>query len=410
MSAVQTSFGRVDENGNVYLLENGAERLIGSQPTMSADEALAFYTKRFDDLQANVRLLEQRVKAKADPKSIIKSAKKIASELENPNVLGDVQSLRVRVSAIESSLGALVADLEKQREQDLETALKARETIVSAAEEIAAKDPNRVNYKQASARMAELFNQWQALQKENVRVPRAKADALWKRFSQARNTFESNKRAYFTNQDQLAKSSKNAKLDIVTKAEALVAKGADGVTEYKNLLNSWKALPKVKAKSDDSLWDRFKAAGDAIYAAKSEKAAADDIAFAANLEVKLALLAEAEALDPSANLEAAKSAMKSIQARWEKAGKVPRDSIKKIDDRLRAVETKIRNVEQELWRKTDPATIDRTNSLKSQLEESISKLEKELAEAKANGNAKAVEQAEQALQTKKSWLEVVEKG
>lgn len=410
MSAVQTSFGRVDESGNVYLLENGAERLIGSQPTMTADEALAFYTKRFDDLQANVRLLEQRVKAKADPKSIIKSAKKIASELENPNVLGDVQSLRIRVSAIESSLGALVADLEKQREQDLETALKARETIVSAAEEIAAKDPNRVNYKQASARMAELFNQWQALQKENVRVPKAKADALWKRFSQARNTFESNKRAYFTNQDQLAKSSKNAKLDIVTKAEALVAKGADGVTEYKNLLNAWKALPKVKAKSDDSLWDRFKAAGDAIYAAKSEKAAADDIAYAANLEVKLALLAEAEALDPSANLEAAKSAMKSIQARWEKAGKVPRDSIKKIDDRLRAVETKIRNVEQELWRKTDPATIDRTNSLKSQLEESISKLEKELAEAKANGNAKAVEQAEQALQTKKSWLEVVEKG
>jgi len=410
VSAVPTSFGRVDENGNVYLLENGAERLIGSQPTMSADEALAFYTKRFDDLQANVRLLEQRVKAKADPKSIIKSAKKIASELENPNVLGDVQSLRVRVSAIESSLGALVADLEKQREQDLETALKTRETIVFAAEEIAAKDPNRVNYKQASAKMAELFNQWQALQKENVRVPRAKADALWKRFSQARNTFESNKRAYFTNQDQLAKSSKNAKLDIVTKAEALVAKGADGVTEYKNLLNAWKALPKVKAKSDDSLWDRFKAAGDAIYAAKSEKAAADDIAFAANLEVKLALLAEAEALDPSANLEAAKSAMKSIQARWEKAGKVPRDSIKKIDDRLRAVETKIRNVEQELWRKTDPATIDRTNSLKSQLEESISKLEKELAEAKANGNAKAVEQAEQALQTKKSWLEVVEKG
>ncbi len=410
MSAVQTSFGRVDESGNVYLLENGAERLIGSQPTMTADEALAFYTKRFDDLQANVRLLEQRVKAKADPKSIIKSAKKIASELENPNVLGDVQSLRIRVSAIESSLGALVADLEKQREQDLETALKARETIVSAAEEIAAKDPNRVNYKQASAKMAELFNQWQALQKENVRVPKAKADALWKRFSQARNTFESNKRAYFTNQDQLAKSSKNAKLDIVTKAEALVAKGADGVTEYKNLLNAWKALPKVKAKSDDSLWDRFKAAGDAIYAAKSEKAAADDIAYAANLEVKLALLAEAEALDPSANLEAAKSAMKSIQARWEKAGKVPRDSIKKIDDRLRAVETKIRNIEQELWRKTDPATIDRTNSLKSQLEESISKLEKELAEAKANGNAKAVEQAEQALQTKKSWLEVVEKG
>ena len=190
------------------------------------------------------------------------------------------------------------------------------------------------------------------------------------------------------------------------KAEALVAKGADAVNDYKDLLTAWKALPKTKLKSDDAHWARFKAAGDAIYAAKNEKAAADDIAFSANLAGKLALLEEAEKIDTS-NVEAAKSAMKSINARWEKAGKVPRDQIRPTEDRLKAVEAKIRKVEEELWRKSDPATIDRTNSLRSQLEAQIEKLEAELEAAKASGDAGKIGKAQEALDTKKTWLEVV---
>jgi enoyl reductase-like protein len=99
--------------------------------------------------------------------------------------------------------------------------------------------------------------------------------------------------------------------------------------------------------------------------------------------------------------------MRAIQARWEKAGKVPRESIRPTEDRLKAVEQKIKNIEQENWRKTDPATIDRTNSVRSQLEASIAKLETDLAQAQQSGDDSKIAKANEALETKKAWLAVV---
>lgn len=407
MSTLQFEFGRVDESGNFYVQDAGVERLIGSQPAMSLEDALSFYLKKFNDLEASVRLLEQRVKAKADVKSIQKSAQKLEADLASPAAIGDLASLRFRVTTVVSGLGELLAEANaKQAELSLQ-ALAAREAIAVEAEAIASKDPQKINYKTGSAKMLELFNAWQALQKSSVKVPKAKADELWQRFSKARNTFDSHKRQFFATQDSLVKASKNAKSELVTKAEALVAKGAEGSLAYRDLLTAWKALPKTKTKADDALWARFKAAGDAIYAAKSEKMAADDIEFSANLKVKMELLEEAEKIDPSKDLAQAKTAMQSIQSRWEKAGKVPRDSIRKIEDRLKAVESKIKNVEAEIWRKSDPATVDRTNSVRSQLEASIEKLEKDLEAAKASGDAKKIIEATEALETKKAWLSVV---
>lgn len=77
MPELETSFGRVDENGNVYVIDGGVERLIGSQPEMTNEAAVAMYTKRFQDFADQVRILEQRVKAKVDAKSIVKSADKL---------------------------------------------------------------------------------------------------------------------------------------------------------------------------------------------------------------------------------------------------------------------------------------------------------------------------------------------
>ena len=406
MSLVETGFGRVDDNGNIFVVDAGVERLIGSQPELSPENALALYVKKYDDLAASVRLLEQRVKAKADAKSINKSAEKIILDLKEPMAIGDLASLRERVSAVQTSIASLLAESVEKHAEEVKAALIAREEIVLQAEKIAAQDPQKTNYKQASAKMLELFTTWQAMQKTSTKVSKKAADDLWHRFSKARNTFESNKRSYFSSQDALVKASKNAKSDLVAKAEALIAKGADAAVAYRELLEAWKTLPKTKTKADDSLWAKFKAAGDAIYAAKTAKVESDNIAFAANLKIKLELLEEAEKIDVS-NLESAKTAMKSIQARWEKAGKVPRDSIRTIDDRLKAVEQKIKGIEQENWRKTDPATIDRTNSVRSQLESSIAKLEVELDQAKQSNDAGKIAKATEALETKKAWLTVV---
>jgi len=407
VSTLEISFGRVDETGNVYVFDAGVERLIGSQPAMTIEEAVAFYTKRFQDLADNVRILEQRAKAKADPKSIAKSAEKLIADLVSPAALGDLEALRVRVTAVKESLGEALAESAAKHAEAVAAAVVVREAIVIEAEKISAQDPQKINYKNSTAKMTELFTAWQENQKSSVKIPKAKADELWQRFSKARNSFDAHKRSYFAAADQAAKAGKQAKLDLVVKAEALVAKGAEGSAEYRDLLAAWKALPKTKLKTDDAHWARFKAAGDAIYAARSEKLAADDVAFSANLEAKLALLTEAEAIIVEGNLEAAKAAMKSINARWEKAGKVPRDQMRATEDRLKAVEAKIKRVEDELWRKSDPATIDRTNSVRTQLEAGIAKLEAELETAKATGDAAKIAKAQEALDTKKAWLEVV---
>lgn len=407
MPELETSFGRVDESGNVYVIDGGVERLIGSQPEMTNEAAVAMYTKRFQDFADQVRILEQRVKAKVDAKSIVKSADKLLKDLAEPAALGDLESLRVRLAQVKESLSAALAEAALKHAEEVAVALKEREEIVLAAEAIAALDPKKVNYKSSSQKMLDLFNSWQTLQKNSVKVSKAKADELWQRFSKARNTFDSNKRSYFAAADAAAKIGKQAKLDLVLKAESLVAKGADSVAEYKELLAAWKALPKTKLKTDDAHWARFKAAGDAIYAAKSEKMAIEDKALAANYAVKLELLVEAEALDPAENLEAAKNSMRAINSKWEKAGKVPRDKMRETEDRLKAVEAKIRKVEEEKWRKSDPATIDRTNSLKSQLEAQIIKLEAELAAAVSSADEAKIAKAKEALETKKTWLEVV---
>ena len=51
------NFGRVDEKNNVYVTDSGTERLVGQYPDVSAEEALAFFVRKFEDLEAQVRIL-----------------------------------------------------------------------------------------------------------------------------------------------------------------------------------------------------------------------------------------------------------------------------------------------------------------------------------------------------------------
>ena len=258
--------------------------------------------------------------------------------------------------------------------------------------------------------MTELFEAWQASQKSGPKVPRKEADLIWKSFSQARTKFEANKRAFFAELTAVTKTARAKKSDLAAKAEALVAKGSDAAGDYRKLLDEWKLTGRSQGKQDDALWDRFKAAGDAIYALRKETIAKETVAFSANYETKLALIVEAEKLDPSKDLAEAKKQLQSIQQRYEKAGKVPKDKIRETDDRMRAVEKKFKELEQEQWRKSDPAAIERTNGVLSQLEQSIANLESDLSAATAANDSKKSKELTEALSARKSWLEVVKQN
>ena len=410
-SSSAASFGRVDAENNVFVTDAGTERKVGQYPNVTPAEALAFFERKFADLAAQVRLLEQRVAANADAQALKKSLNTITAELVEPNAVGDLADLRKRVASVTEKISLAVSAKHEVNKEQIGAALAERARIADEAEAIANQDPAKTQWKNGTAALTALFEQWQNAQKNGPKLPKAEADVVWRRFSAARTKFDANKRQYFATLDASNKLIKSKKTEIVENAEALIAKGADAVVEYRKLLDAWKAAGHSKSKFDDELWARFKAAGDAIYAAKGEQVAVESADHAANYAAKVELIKKAEkAVTPEKDLAAAKKALQQIQQEWEKIGRVAKEKVREVEDRMRAIEAKVRDAEQEHWRKTDPATQARTNSVLSQLEDSISKLENDLKAAKAKKDAKATKAAEEALAARKAWLEVVKKS
>jgi hypothetical protein len=197
------------------------------------------------------------------------------------------------------------------------------------------------------------------------------------------------------------------KTELIERAEALAPLGADGVPQYRALLDDWKRAGRAGKRNDDALWARFKAAGDVLYSAKAETDAIENEEYQRNLEQKLALLEEAEPLLKATDRNQARSALLSIQTRWDAIGKVPRDQVRTIEERLRKVESAVRRLDDEHWERSNPEKKARSEGLASQLADAIAKLEEELETAKASGDARAIKQAQEALDARKAWLSAI---
>jgi len=402
-----TPFGHADSDGNVFIIEDGTDRKVGQMPGKTSDEALAFFMRKFDDLATQVRILEQRVASGADIESVEKSHAKISGELVGANVVGDLAALQARIAALVPAFKGLREAKKAASAAASAASLIQREELVVKAEALANADQSKTIWKTASVEFAGIFEAWQSQQKSNARVSKSEADVLWKRFSAARVKFEAAKRAFFAQSDAANKEAKAKKIALVESAERLATSTDDKSTEYRKLLEAWKASGRSNSKADDTLWLRFKTAGDIVYKAKATKNAELAQDFATAKAAKEALLVEAKNIDPAKNLADAKRSLADIQKRWEKAGKVGRDDIRTLEDGIKAVEKRVREFESEQWRKSDPATKARTDSVMEQLEASIAKLEAALNTAQASKDAKKIAEAKKALDARKAWLEVV---
>lgn len=398
------AFGRVDSENNVFVIDAGVERLVGQYPNVSEADALAYFVRKYQDLEAQVRILEQRLASGVtDAKSLKSAYDHLVTELKEPKAVGNLASLRERLAKTQDSISKAAERISAEREENMVAALAQREEIAAKAEALVAKLDN-INWKKSAEQMNSLFEQWQQLQKEGPKLPKAKTDPIWKRFSQARAKFESGRRAYFATLDSKFKEAKSAKSKLVEAAEALVAKGGDAALSYRKLQDEWKLAPRA-GKAEDALWARFRAAGDAIFAAKKEKDSELAVEHAENLKLKLELIKEAEKIDVK-DLEAAKKAMSDIQARWVKIGHVPKDKVREVEDKLRKVEKTISEAQADAWKRSDPAAKARSSSLVIQLEAAIAELEAELASAPA-AKKKDIQAS---IDARKSWLEAAIKA
>jgi hypothetical protein len=400
-------WGRVDPDGTVWVRTADGERSVGSYPGATEAEALAYFARKYEDLAAQVSLQEQRMKAgQVTPADAEQTLKRLAGQVREANAVGDLDSLLRRLDALTPLAQEQRAEAQKAKQAAREQALAIRTTVVEEAESLAGADPERIPWKASGDRLRDLFEEWRRLQRES-RLDKHTEDELWKRFSHARTTFDRKRRHYFGALDEQRAAAKAEKEAIVAEAEELATSSDWGPTAaaYRDLMARWKAAGRAAKRDDDALWARFRTAQDTFFSARQEAASATDAEFRGNLQRKEELLAEAEALLPVTDLAAARATLRSVQERWESAGRVPRNDLQRVEGRLRKVESALRDAEQDRWRRSNPEARARAQDVVSQLETTIAGLERDLEKAKSAGNQRKIADAEAALEARREWLE-----
>ena len=400
-----SEWGRVGDDGTVYVKTADGERAVGQMPDAPAEEAMAFYVRRYDALALEVDLLHKRVNSGVlSPEEATSAVKTVRAQLTDAHAVGDLAALGARLD----ELGPVIAVQREARRADkarrTTEAKEQKEQLAVEAEAIA----SGRDWKNGANRLRELLEQWKQL----PRIEKAADDALWKRFSSARSAYTKARKLHFAEQDEKRDAARVVKERLVKEAESLAESADWGPTagRYRELMRQWKAAGPAPKGVDDELWKRFRGAQDTFFGARDAANAALDAEFAANAVVKEQLILEAEALLPVTDLQAAKTAFRDLADRWDDAGKVPRDRIKELEGRMRAVEQAIRKVEDEQWKRTDPEKSARADDMVAKLETAIAEAEAKLDKARAAGDAKKIRELEENLEGRRSFLDMAKRA
>ncbi len=387
-------FGRVDDDGTVWLISSAGERIIGSWQAGDPEAAFAHFGRRFEDLSTEVALMEERlVSGTGDPRKIRANAAALAETLPTAAVLGDVDAIGNRLADIQARIDVYVVANRSRREEHRAAQTARKEALAVEAEDLAA---NSTQWKIAGDRLRAILDEWKTI----TGLDRKVDDALWKRYSAARETFNRRRGSHFAELDRERSGVRQAKERLCERAEALSDSTDWAATsaEFRRLLTEWKAAGRASKDVDDALWRRFKAAQDSFFTARNAATAEKDAELRANAAAKEALLAEAEKLDTS-NHDAARAALRSIADRWDAIGKVPRERSADLERRLRAVEKKVREAGESDW--ADPQAQARAEQFRARAEQ----FEQQAAKAAAAGKTKEADEARANAEQWRQWAD-----
>ena len=407
-----SKFGRVGEDGTVYVKTSSGERAVGSYPGKSNEEALQYFVRKFEAVASEVALLAARIKSGAMvPSDAHEAVIKLREQISNLNGVGDLETLAVSVE----QLPTLIAEHEGAyherkaieaavREAKKAAALLEKTKIVEGAEALT----ESTSWKVSSEKLKELMAAWKAA----PRLDKATDGELWKRFSAARNKFDKRRRTHFANLDTAHK-------DVATKKEELVRKAQELATskewlatanKFKDLMSAWKASGRGKASSDNKLWAQFKEAQDSFFAAKNADLEKRNGTMEANLAKREELIPKIEALLPIKDLQSARKEFRALMDQWTKIGMTERKKRAELDARVDKVESAIKELLEEHNRRTDPTAIARANDVVKGLVDAIASYEEQAKKAEASGNSAKAMVAREAAAARRAWLEEAQKG
>ena len=398
-------WGRVDETGTVYVRTADGEQVVGSWQAGSPEEALAYFERKYEGLVVEIGLLEKRVRTTdLSAKDAQVAIDHLREQVDAHHAVGDLASLKERLDALVATVESRREERKQQRAKQSEEARKAKEDLVTEAEQLAQSD----QWRAAGERLRALVDTWKGL----PRLDRKSDDELWHRFSHARSAFSKRRKAHFAQLDAQREDARRLKERLVAEAESLSSSQDWGPTaaRYRELMSDWKAAGRAQREHEDDLWNRFRGAQDVFFAARSGVFAERDAEQTENLKLKEELAGEAEKLLPIGDLKTARAAFRSINERWEAIGHVPRDARPKVEGRMHAVERALQDAEETEWRRTNPEARARAAGLTGQLQAAVDKLKGQIETARAQGNNARADKLERELEGRQALLDQALKG
>ncbi|MDR1998682.1 MAG: DUF349 domain-containing protein [Frankiaceae bacterium] len=390
-----SDWGRIDASGTVYVRTADGERAVGSWQARDPDAGLAHFELRFEDLATEAMLLQQRLDSgAADPRSTRTHALALKQQLPTASAIGDFASLDALLDAVIAAADIKMVQRAAERERARTEGIAAKEALIAEAEQLATAGNH---WKAAGDRLRAIPDEWKLIKGIDSKTD----DALWKRFAAARDGFTARRGAHFAQLDADRAQAKAIKERLVAQAEELSASQdwrgtADAL---KGLMRDWKAAPRAGRSEEDGLWKRFRAAQDAFFARRGALFAERDAAESANKDAKLAAIAEAEALEVS-DPKTAQAALRDIQERYDQIGHVPRDSMRSLDDRMRAAEARVRDAADAQWRHVGTESSPFLVQLRARLAEA----EGRLAKAEASGDPDRIARARAEVESRRALL------
>ena len=221
------------------------------------------------------------------------------------------------------------------RDLDFKKNLEAKEQFCQFAEKLA-ENPNVV---EAFRELQKLHEQW----KEFGPVAKEYRDQIWDRFKAATAVINKKYQAFFEGlkeqqSENLAKKTVLCeKVEEIAEREVLSSNQWNAFSkEIEEIQKEWKLIGFASKKDNQKIYDRFRAACDKFYGRKREFYTEYKDSMNANLDRKVALCEEAEALKTSTEWKKATDQFIALQKQWKEIGAVPRKKSDQLWKRFRA--------------------------------------------------------------------------
>ena len=221
------------------------------------------------------------------------------------------------------------------RDLDFKKNLEAKEAFCQAAEKLSENE----NVVEAFRELQKLHEQW----KEFGPVAKEFRDSIWDRFKTATAVINKKYQAYFEGQKEKQQENLAEKTKLCEQVEAIAGKEVKSSnewntlsTEIEEIQKTWRTIGFATRKENQKIYDRFRAACDNFFTRKREYYSQFKDSMNENMEKKLSLIEQAEALKDSKEWKKTTEALIALQKQWKEIGAVPRKKSEQLWKRFRA--------------------------------------------------------------------------